>query len=148
MIKIWFDGACTPRNPGGIATFGFVIKTDKKYLHHDHGITGLPPETSCNLAEYAGLRAALIWLIQYNLTKEIIQIYGDSNLVINQMFGTWRIKNGIYSEIALETEKILKSFPYINGSWIPREQNSEADELSKRPLFLNGIDETLIHLTE
>ena len=27
----WFDGACGPVNPGGTATFGVVVKDDRRY---------------------------------------------------------------------------------------------------------------------
>jgi len=148
MINVWFDGCCAPINPGGIASFGIIIKDQYKLLHSNSGIVGNPPETSSNLAEYAGLQAALTWLLDNNLEIEKIYIYGDSNLVINQMFGTWKIKKGIYKNLAIQTKSLLKCFTDISGYWIPREQNSEADELSKRPSFLNGIDEKLIHLTE
>jgi len=131
IINVWFDGACAPINPGGIASFGIIIKDGLKLLYSETGIIGEPPETSCNLAEYAGLQTALIWLLDNNLETEKIYIYGDSNLVINQMFGTWKIKKGIYKNLAIKTKALLKCFTDISGYWIPREQNSEADELSK-----------------
>ena len=134
MIEVCFDGACIPYNPGGIASYGIIIKKGKEYLFTGYGIIGSPPDTSCNLAEYAGFKAALIWLLTNELETEKIYIYGDSNLVINQMFGTWKIKKGIYKNLAIETKSLLKCFTDINGSWIPREQNSEADELSKKSM--------------
>ena len=39
MIEVYFDGLCEP-NPGGVATYGFVIKRDGKKVHEGHGLAG------------------------------------------------------------------------------------------------------------
>ena len=56
---------------------------------------------------------------------------GDSQLVIKQMFGRWRIKGGCYVELPREAKLLLRQFQIITGKWVPRERNSAADELSK-----------------
>ena len=143
MIEAWFDGACGPINPGGIASYGILIKHKGNILYQETRRIGTPPHTTNNLAEHAGLRAVLRWLIDNNHTQRKIHIFGDSNLVISQVFGTqrtkkghaffgtWKIKKGIYKEIALENQKLRQSFPDIKGTWIPRELNTECDCLSK-----------------
>ena len=70
--------------------------------------------------------------------KKIINIYGDSMLVINQMTGKWKIKSGYYVDYATECKKFLKLFTNINLKWIPREENTYADNLSKG-IFSNKI---------
>ncbi len=104
MINVWFDGACVPTNPGGIASFGIIIKKDGKLLYSKTGFVGTPPNTTNNLAEHAGLLNALIWLKENDLHTDKIHVYGDSNLVIKQIFGKWKIKRGVYKEIALQTK--------------------------------------------
>ena len=59
--------------------------------------------------------------------------------VIQQMFGAWRIKFGFYVPIAKTCKAMLKQFPHITGTWIPREKNSLADELSKAELKKAGV---------
>jgi ribonuclease HI len=65
-----------------------------------------------------------------------VTIHGDSNLVINQLNGRWRIRKGLYLAIAIETKELLAYLRglewQINFCWIPREQNKECDALSKK----------------
>jgi hypothetical protein len=60
-----------------------------------------------------------------------IIIRGDSALVVNHMWGAWRIKRGVYVPLALEAAVRIKRFKSMRGEWIPREQNELADSLSK-----------------
>lgn len=144
MIKAWFDGCCEPVNPGGVASFGAIIFNEEQKIWECSQIfypqKGKEKETSNNVAEYSGFLAILEYLLKNNLEKEKIQIYGDSNLVIQQMFGTWKMRQGFYIPIALKAQKLLKKFKNIKGSWIPREQNGLADELSKAELIKAGIE--------
>lgn len=145
MITLYFDGACEPVNPGGTASYGVVIMQGKKILYQSSKLfkpkKGKEKETSNNVAEYSGFTDALHWLRENNLNKKEIQVFGDSMLVINQMFGDWKIRKGFYKPIAiLAKEMISQSFPKITGSWIPREKNDIADELSKAELIKQGIE--------
>jgi len=144
MIEAYFDGACEPVNPGGTASYGAVILKDRQKIWEDSKIfvpqKGRERETSNNCAEYSGFKAILDYLITHDLTKSQIIVYGDSNLVIQQMFGTWQIRFGYYVPIAQTCKAMLKQFPRMTGKWIPREKNSLADELSKRELINAGIE--------
>jgi ribonuclease HI len=134
-ILAWFDGACEPVNPGGTASFGVVIKAeDGTVLLRDHGVVGRGKAMSNNVAEYAGVLRILKYLSSRPPGRVII--HGDSNLVINQLHGRWRIKRGLYLSIAIETKELLA---YLRGlgwqigfRWIPREQNEQCDALSKK----------------
>ncbi len=142
-IHAFFDGCCEPINPGGTASYGVVILRGKEVIHKAseifYPIKGHERETSNNVAEYSGFRHILQWLIAQGLNAEPIEVRGDSNLVIQQMFGYWRIKQGFYVPIAKECRQLLMQFPHIRGAWIPRAQNSLADELSKAGLLKAGI---------
>ena len=86
----WFDGACGPVNPGGTATFGVVIKnSDGIVLLKEHGYVGHGSGMSNNVAEYAGVLHVLKYLAPRLPGR--VTIHGDSNLVINQLNGRWRI---------------------------------------------------------
>lgn len=143
MIKGFFDGACEPCNPGGIAAYGAVIFKDDHRIWGQSEIfypkKGREKETSNNVAKYSGFKAILDYLLASGLHLEPIEISGDSNLVIQQMFGRWKIRFGYYVPIALACKKLLSQFPMIRGHWIPRGQNSIADELSKTQLIKAGV---------
>jgi ribonuclease HI len=131
----WFDGACEPTNPGGTATFGVIIKNnDGAGLLKEHGLVGKGSTMSNNVAEYAGVLHVLKYLASRPPGR--VTIHGDSNLVINQLSGKWRIRKGLYPSIAVEAKELLA---YLRGlgwqitcCWIPRAQNEECDALSKK----------------
>ena len=129
MFKLFFDGYCET-NPNDWGKYGVVIYQDDKVIKTISGdIYG--QVVSNNVAEYKGLLAGLKFLLNNNYEHEEIEVYGDSMLVIMQMNGLWRIKKGIYKEVALETKNLIKKFTDIVFEWIPRENNTLADELSK-----------------
>jgi len=130
----WFDGACEPVNPGGTASFGVIVKDDRAVLLKEHGLVGKGSKMSNNVAEYAGVLHILKYLSSRPPGR--VMIHGDSNLVINQLNGKWRVRKGLYLSIAMETREL---FTYLRGlgwqinlCWIPRTQNEECDALSKK----------------
>lgn len=143
MITGYFDGCCEPVNPGGTASFGAVLFRDGERIWECseifYPLRGRERETSNNVAEYCGFLAILEYLIRQGLRLEQINLYGDSNLVVQQMNGRWRIKRGYYVEKAREAKKLLEQFPNLTLNWIPREENSIADELSKAELLKAGV---------
>ncbi len=132
IVECWFDGSCGPTNPGGIMGCGCIIKQGNKYLLKEgfrlssDGYT----VTTNNISEHFALQNILKKLIELGLQKEKIVVYGDSNLVIQQMLGNWRIKSGYYKDTAVESRLLLFNFTDIDFKWIPREQNGNANELS------------------
>jgi ribonuclease HI len=134
-ILAWFDGACEPVNPGGTASFGVVIRgEDGTVLLRDQGVVGNGKAMSNNVGEYAGVLRILKHLAARPPGR--LTIHGDSNLVINQLNGLWRVKKGLYLSIAIETKELLAYLRalgwQINFCWIPREENEECDALSKK----------------
>ena len=85
-----------------------------------------------NVAEYVGLINLLRHLIENNLTNQVICIYGDSQLVINQTNHKYRVKSERLLSYFNETKMLLSQFENISIRWIPREKNNEADKLSKK----------------
>src|SRR5260370_24804316 len=96
----YFDGACEPINPGGTAAFGAAgfVKRQKVWECSRLFVPELGKETatSSNVAEYAGFISILEYLIDAKMNAQPILILGDSNLVIQQMFGSWKITAGYY----------------------------------------------------
>jgi ribonuclease HI len=62
MVTVFFDGACEPVNPGGVASYGFIVLQDEKEIYRESKIVAEGPEASNNVAEYNGLLNALRWL--------------------------------------------------------------------------------------
>jgi ribonuclease HI len=133
-IEAHFDGACEP-NPNGVAAYAVIVRRDGEVIHQvAERVPNLGHGTSNNLAEYAGLVAALKFLIGASLQREPVGIIGDSQVVINQMFGTWQVHGGSYAALAREAAELLKQFTRIDGVWVPRDQNVEADALSRQAI--------------
>jgi ribonuclease HI len=128
MITIYFDGLCRPTNPGGVATYGYVVYQDTEKAKSGCGVVGSGPAMTNNVAEYSALKHAVEWVCR-NITKDEIVIKGDSQLVIHQMTGTWQIKSGTSKKFVPEIRSLLEGRK-TRFVWIPREQNAEADLLS------------------
>lgn len=127
----YFDGACEP-NPGGIASYGATVYKDGVLIWLSSEIIFVKDVSAAsnNVAEYAGAIRLFEFLVDNELSEMPIEIRGDSQLVINQLFGTWGINSGRYTRLALKAKEILKKFPNIRGRWIPRQQNTFTDNLS------------------
>jgi ribonuclease HI len=128
MISIYFDGLCRPRNPGGVATYGYAIYQDGKKVKIGCGVVGSGAGMTNNVAEYSALKHAMEWVSRNGGDDEIV-IKGDSQLVIHQMNGTWQIKSATSKKFVPEIHRLLEGRKR-SFVWIPREQNAEADQLS------------------
>lgn len=149
-LKVWIDGACEPINPGGTASYGLIIERpipQVSFFHiEDCKIIGKGKEMSNNVAEYSALLAFLEWYLRTGkltslgiLNYEPVEIMSDSQLLVNQMNGTWKAKSGLYLDYykkAKNTIQIYGLHHRLTFKWIPREENQEADNLSKK--VLNG----------
>ena len=124
MIVVYTDGRAEP-NPG-LGTYGFVVYEGGKRTHSEHGVAG--QKVTNNYAEYHCLIKALERLSQRR--EEAIKVFSDSKLVVNQMKGEWKFKRGGYAEKYLKAKELAGKFAKLEFEWIPREKNSEADELT------------------
>lgn len=141
---LYFDGLCEaryeggPRNPGGLGCYGWLIKRDNAIIASDYGCLGDGDEMTNNIAEYAGLIVGLEYLIEHDIDGPIA-IRGDSQLVIFQLTGYYRCKSRRLIEYYQQALKLLGILSEKVGSdcnislgWIPRDENQEADELSRK----------------
>lgn len=129
-VEAWFDGSCEPRNPGGTARTGIVVKRDGAIAHAARGTIGTGPLMSNNVAEYAAANAVMEYLIENKVTGDVT-IFGDSLLVIRALRKRKPSKGlcGPYAQTSVELTKQLLCTP--DFVWIAREQNAEADKLSR-----------------
>lgn len=147
MIELWFDGICEPTNPGGNGGFGMLVKQDGETIHTEAHYVGRWPTLSNNCTEYAGAIAALRYLLANNITQATI--YGDADMIIKQLNGKWKARLGAYTPYFREAMALRQRLPDVILKWIPREMNTEADELSRlsvsrQPLIVTfELDATL-----
>src|SRR5438876_3627883 len=131
-MVVYVDGLCEPVNPGGRATYGYVVRNDAgRDIARKSGVVGKGPEMSNNVAEYAALCEALRFLVKEKMSRMSIEIRSDSRLVVNQMKGKWKFRKGLYAQKYSEAKGLTALFTIITFRWIPREENEEADALSR-----------------
>jgi ribonuclease HI len=134
LIEVYFDGLCQPVNPGGIACYAFVVKSEGKTIHSDYGLAAEPfsKDATNNVAEYTALVKALEWLLANNLNSGRVEIKSDSQLVVKQLSGDYKVKAkriiSLYKQVLLLKIK----FKEVEIAWVPREENKEADRLTNK----------------
>lgn len=141
MLEVYIDGACQPVNPGGTCSYGLVIKREHEYLLKEAEVIGCGELMSNNVGEYAAMQSFLKWYLKFGDAEEAI-IKSDSQLLVNQLVGVWKVRDGLYIPYYLDIQNILKRNCLTNRfkyKWIPREENLEADNLSKTAIILNNI---------
>ena len=130
-LDIFSDGACSG-NPGP-ASVGIVFKENGitvKTLGRSIG------QATNNIAEYAAVVQALEEAKKLQAAKIIL--HTDSELLFNQLRGTFKIKSENLKSYAEEWQKRVKDFERVEVRRIPREQNQEADRLAKQALKENS----------
>jgi ribonuclease HI len=130
----FFDGAFA----NGHAAFGAVVYRDGKRIHQAAQYVGNGPQLSCNCAEYLGAIEVLRFFRREGIRQGTI--YGDSMLVIRQLSGKWKAKAGAYLPFYEKAIELRRALPGVSLAWTNRENNTEADMLSKRPLTTRSMD--------
>lgn len=135
MLELFFDGSCEPVNPGGTARYGYIIRENDEIIATGHGKIGEGEGMTCNVAEYEALLRGIERIKDSFDYYDGVSIYGDSRLVIEHINGNWGKKNPHKKALHLKAylDKIMSLLKDINfeASWIPREENQEADYMSK-----------------
>lgn len=124
---IFFDGSAAAPNPGK-ACFAFTHFFDDEEVHFECGYIG---KASNNFSEYTALLRSLQYCAENGYRDT--EIFGDSQLVVNQVNGQWKVKCQSLKNISTQCKKLLVE-TQSKLTWIPRDQNKRADFLSKLPL--------------
>ena len=128
-MKIYFDGSCGPKNPGGRACYGFaVFDNEDTEVYKESGFVCEGEGATNNVAEYAALRNALLYARKSG--HQVLEIFGDSKLVVNQINGNWKCTKPHLQVYIDECQQLLKGLHW-NVTWISRDKNERADALSK-----------------
>jgi len=125
MYKAFFDGSAKP-NPGKKKIGGAVYTPDGNLLFDFTEETG---HGTNNEAEYEALLRVCEFIKNNNIWK--IDIKGDSMLVVNQVNGKWQCNKPTLYNLKNQVLKLLKGITFTL-THVPREQNTEADMLSKK----------------
>jgi ribonuclease HI len=95
-----------------------------------HEIIGFLGHTTNNVAEYAGLLAALGWARKQGV--EELVLYSDSLLLVNQFSGRYKVKAPHLKPIFLQALKLRRGIRHVEAHHVPRAQNNLADSLANR----------------
>lgn len=130
--RVYSDGACrgNPGPSGGGALILDAGGATVKELAVPLGIT------TNNVAEYQALLAALRYCQEHSLAP--IEIFADSQLMIRQLQGVYKVKQPHLLPLFHEAKALLASIGCLGLHHIPREENREADRLANQ-----GVDEGL-----
>ncbi|MEK6981569.1 MAG: ribonuclease HI family protein [Candidatus Micrarchaeota archaeon] len=132
MITINIDGACFG-NPGPMG-IGVVIRKDGKTILELSEFLG---NGTNNIAEYTAAVRALEEtrkIIEKEGEKdEIILVRSDSQLLVNQLKGIYKVKAPHLKEL---NRKVVALCMQLNVKFehVPREENEWADRLSKEAI--------------
>jgi ribonuclease HI len=132
MLHVWCDGSIVDGNPGGRGYTGFVVKdADGQLLCNHSDDLGPHQLMSNNVAEYAAVLSALNWLIVNGYTEDEVQVRTDSQLIVNQLNGVYHCTVKTLQNLRALILSQVEKFPKVTFMWIRREQNKEADTMSK-----------------
>lgn len=129
ILKVYTDGG-SRGNPGPSAVGGVAFLEDRRIFEFKKSIG----TATNNDAEYQALIKALEILNSklqiLNKSKIIIKFHSDSRLMVNQVNGLFKVKNGRIREYILKIRSLEQEINLpISYHYVPREQNVEADRL-------------------
>src|SRR4030042_5305857 len=84
---------------------------------------------SNNFAEYMALIFSLTEVLA--LGEKSCQIYSDSQLLCEQLNGSFKVKNNNIFPLFILAKALMEKLPHCAITYIPREKNQEADRLAK-----------------
>jgi len=133
--NIFTDGA-SRGNPGK-SGIGVVIKDKNNKTLKE--IKKYFPKLTNNQAEYKALILSLDYLTSNNINKPS-RFFTDSQLLANQINGNWKVKHPDIALLFKEAKALINRLDSFEISYIPREENKEADRLANA-----AIDEYSIY---
>lgn len=126
--KIYTDGG-SRGNPGSSACAYVICDMDDNVVEKSGYYIGVATN---NQAEYAGFKRGLERARELGIDK--ITLYSDSQLVVNQMNGFYKVKNQELAPLHQEVKALAESFEKIAFVHVPREQNKRSDALVNETL--------------
>ena len=127
-VTIYADGAA--RGNPGPAAIGVILKDDTG--NTVASISQCLGTTTNNQAEYRAITAGLERAV--SLGARQVMIKSDSELVVKQINGLYKIKNTALRPLYLEVVRLTGSLESFKITYIPRSQNAAADALANKAL--------------
>jgi ribonuclease HI len=127
-ITMYTDGAA--RGNPGPAAIGVVLKDGAGTVVATIS-RGLGVKTN-NQAEYTAVIAGLEKALSLG-AKEVV-LKSDSELVVRQLMGRYKVKNADLREMYLQVLKLAGQLEKFTALNIPREMNKQADALCNKAL--------------
>ncbi len=116
-------------NPGP-AAFGYVLEDDEGKVLVAHG-EAIGRATN-NVAEYRGLVAGLAKALELGVDE--VEVVSDSELLVKQMSGEYRVKNEALQELSSEAARLGRRLGSVTYRAVRREHNELADRLVNEAL--------------
>ena len=133
-IVIYADGGARG-NPGPSGSGAVVLDSKDKVLAEVSEFIG---HTTNNVAEYKALLgglAAAVRLFEGETYDMDVEIRMDSELVIKQMKGQYKVKHPNLKPLFAQAKELIDAyFPNITYTHVPREKNKLADALANQAM--------------
>jgi len=132
-VTLFADGG-SRGNPGPSA-FGVVI-------YDEHGtvireIAEFIGIGTNNVAEWSGLIAGLAAALELGATDVAVRL--DSELVVRQLSGQYRVKDAKLIPLAAQARSLLRRFHSADIAHVRRKENAAADALANQALDANAV---------
>jgi ribonuclease H / adenosylcobalamin/alpha-ribazole phosphatase len=116
-------------NPGP-AAYGYVLEADDGHVLAAHG-EAIGHATN-NVAEYRGLLAGMAKAAELGVGE--LEVVSDSELLVKQMRGDYRVKNEALRELWEEASELERRFARVRYTAVRRAANELADRLVNEAL--------------
>ena len=116
-------------NPGP-AAYGYVLEAEDGTVLAAYGAKiGIATN---NVAEYSALIAGLEKALELGVDE--VEVVSDSELMVKQMTGQYRVKNEALRELSLEAGRLARRIGNVDYTAVRREHNKLADQLVNEAL--------------
>ena len=126
--KLSTDGGA--RGNPGPAAYGYVLEAEDGHVLDARG-EAIGVATN-NVAEYRALVAGLERAIELGVDE--LEVVSDSELLVKQMTGVYRVKNQALRELSLDAARLARRLGRVSYKAVRREHNELADRLVNEAL--------------
>ncbi|DAZ98943.1 TPA: hypothetical protein N0F65_001382 [Lagenidium giganteum] len=130
VVWAFADGAC--RGNPGVGGCGARLVDAHTQQELASACEFLGDHETNNSAEYKGLRLALQLARDHDVQQLVVHM--DSELIIRQMLGVYRVKAPQLRLLHQECQQIQHGLATVHFQHIPREQNALADQLANQAI--------------
>lgn len=131
-LHLYSDGAARG-NPGPSGAGAVLLEPGGQVVARLGRYLGIQTN---NHAEYAALLLGLEHARA--LGAKELEVFSDSELLVRQLTGRYQVRSPTLKPLHEKARRLLRQFPKVKVTHVPREENTAADEMSNR-----AIDEKL-----